>query len=98
MLEWKRNWRNDSMNDRYSKIENYSKMRDAAVVAAVEHGDLVPLKRLISEYGLPDASSDEVLLCTAHKMCCNITTISEKLQEKSRKWLEDQGFSEDIGG
>lgn len=86
------------MNDRYSKIENYCKMRDAAVVAAVEHGDLVPLKRLIAGNCLPNASSEKVLLISAHKMCCNITTISEKLQEKSRKWLEEHGFSEDIGG
>ncbi len=86
------------MNARYKnrKIETYCKVRDAAVVAAVEHGDLVPLKRLISENGLPNASSDKVLLCTAHKMCCNITNMPDTFQEKSRKWLKEQGFSEDI--
>lgn len=91
--------RNNSMDTkgRYETIERYCKARNAAVAAAVEHGDLVPLRLLCRANGLPNAGSDAVLLRAAHKMCCNITAMPESLQEKSRKWLEEHGSSADIG-
>lgn len=77
-------------------IKQYVAKRDAAVLSAVRDGDLEPLKALGRAAGAP-VFSDEVILISAHKMCCNITTMPEELRKKSRKWLLAHGSTPRIG-
>ncbi len=73
-------------------LREYIEKRDAAVIAAVRDGDINPIKQLlIDTTGM--CPSDEVIWRTAHKMCCNITTMPDDLQEKSKQWLEERGSS-----
>lgn len=76
-------------------ITDYCRKRNAAVIAAVRDGNVEPLKRLAekSEQQIPN---DYVLLVSAHKMCLAITTMPEDLQAKSRRWLRERGFEEEI--
>lgn len=41
-------------------------------------------------------SSDEVMWAIAHKLCCNIVSMPQKLKDKSRKWLEEHGYKAEI--
>lgn len=74
------------------QVKRYCRQRDAAVLKAVVDGNLEPLKKLGRQNDIP-VPSDEVLIISAHKLCCNITTMPKKLQEQSRKWLTERGYS-----
>lgn len=76
-------------------IANYCRKRNAAVIAAVQDGNVEPLKHLAEKSDQP-MPSDYVLLVSAHKMCLAIPTIPEELQAKARKWLKEHGFEEGI--
>lgn len=76
-------------------IDNYCRKRNAAVIVAVQDGNVEPLKHLAEKSDQP-MPSDYVLLVSAHKMCLAIPTMPEELQEKSRAWLKERGFEEEI--
>lgn len=78
-----------------NRIKEYVRMRDSAVIAAVSDGDIEPLK-ILSEKADAQLPSDTVIEISAHKMCLEITTMPKDLQEKSRKWLRDRGYTEGI--
>ena len=77
------------------RIKQYVRLRDAAVVSAVRDGNIEPLKHLAEK---ADAlmPNDFVIEISAHKMCLQITTMPKDLQEKSRKWLRERGYTEGI--
>lgn len=77
-------------------VQENLRKRDEAVVSAVRDGDLEPLKRYAVKGGV-DFDNDYVIEIAAHKMCCEITTMPDELQEKSRKWLRESGYTEGIG-
>lgn len=81
------------MNWTKEAIADYCRKRDAAVIAAVRDGDIEPMKHL-AEKADAHIPSDYVIMISAHKMCVNITTMPEELQEKSRKWLKEHGYDE----
>lgn len=74
-------------------IEAYCRERNAAVIEAVQDGNVERLKHLAEKGDMP-IPNDMVLLISAHKMCLEITTMPAELQEKSRKWLKDNGYKE----
>lgn len=90
-------WRCDEIKNEelLRMIANYNRLRDAAVIAAIECNDLEPLKALsgMSDEPLP---SDDVLRIAARKMCLAITTMPEDLKQKAREWMREHGFREDI--
>lgn len=79
----------------WKAMDDYCKKRDAAVISAVRDGDLEPLKQLSRENGqrIPE---DKIILISAHKCCCAITTMPPELQERSREWLRVNGYKEEI--
>ena len=77
------------------RIAKYVRLRDAAVIAAVRDGDIEPLKHLAEKADTP-LPNDLVIEISAHKMCLEITTMPKDLQEKSRKWLRERGYTEGI--
>lgn len=78
------------------KIAEYCRERDAAVILAVYDGEIEPLKQLGKEYGIPLPSNDRAIEIVAHKMCLAIVTMPRELQDKSRKWLKEHGYKEEI--
>ncbi len=76
-------------------IANYCRKRNAAVIVAVQDGN-VGLMRNLAEKSDQPCPNDYVLLVSAHKMCLHITTMPEDLQAKSRRWLRERGFEEGI--
>lgn len=81
--------------DAYRRLQEYVRERDAAVLCAVRDGNLAPMKALARQNG-QKIPADKVLLISAHKCCCAITTMPKELQEKSRKWLKEHGYKEGI--
>ena len=77
-------------------ISKYCRKRNAAVIAAVQDGN-VELMRNLAEKSDQPMPSDYVLLISAHKMCLHITTMPEDLRTKSRRWLRERGFEVGIG-
>ena len=77
-------------------VKEYIKRRDAAVMAAVRDDDIEPLKKLTLEAKGYLPTSDKVMWAIAHKMCCNIVSMPQKLKDKSRKWLKEHGFREEL--
>lgn len=77
------------------RIKQYVRLRDAAVIAAVRDGNIELLKNLAEKSDTP-LPNDLVIEISAHKMCLEITTMPKYLQEKSRKWLRDRGYTEGI--
>lgn len=78
------------------EIVEYIKRRDAAVLAAVRDDNIEPLRILTYETKGKLPSSNEVMWAIAHKLCCNITSMPQKLKDKSRKWLEGHGYKAEI--
>lgn len=74
------------------QVKRYCRQRDAAVFKAVVDGNLDPLKELGRQNDIP-VPSDEILIISAHKLCCNITTMPKELQEQSKEWLLKNGYS-----
>ena len=72
-------------------ISKYVKKRDEAVIAAVRDNNPEPLRKMMQETGRP--FTEEILWITAHKMCCNITTMPEELKDKSKEWLLTRGYN-----
>lgn len=72
-------------------IADYCRKQDAAVIAAVRDGNIEQIKNLAEKVDT-HIPNDYVIMISAHKMCVNITTMPEELQEKSRKWLYEHGF------
>ena len=67
-------------------IQAYCKQRDEAVIQAVKYGNLEAFKRFCdSNTNKKHLIKDEILIISAHKMCCNITTMPKDLQKKVRK-------------
>lgn len=74
-------------------IQAYCKQRDEAVIQAVKYGNLEAFKRFCdSNTNKKYLIKDEILIISAHKMCCNITTMPKDLQKKSEKWLIERGY------
>lgn len=80
-----------------ANIKKYVKERDEMLLKC----DVNELRKFINthkELYRPDvltsmnASSDEVLTITLHKMIVNVTTLPRKLREKSAWWLVLHGF------
>ena len=78
-----------------NRIKEYVRLRDAAVVSAVRDGNIEPMKALAEKADTP-LPNDLVIEISAHKMCLEITTMPKDLQEKSRQWLRDRGYTEGI--
>lgn len=75
-------------------IQAYCKWRDEAVIQAVKYGNLEAFKRFCdSNTNKKHLIKDEILMVSAHKMCCNITTMPIELREKSKNWLTERGYS-----
>lgn len=77
------------------RLEQFIKMRNEAVIEAVDNGNLTPLRKFSKRIGQPILSC-EILLIVAHKMCCNILSMEDERQERSREWLKERGFSPEI--
>lgn len=77
------------------RLEEYVKMRNKAVIEAVDHGNITPLRKFAKRIGQPIPSC-EVLLIVAHKMCCNIPSMGTERQQRSREWLKSLSFSPEI--
>lgn len=58
--------------------------------------DLDKAKKYCEKYGIPKASSDEVLLIGLHKARVHATDIPKDLREESVKWLIERGYSPNI--
>lgn len=83
-------------NDFDENVKEYIKRRDAAVLVAIRDDNIEPLKTLTYAVKGKLPSSDEVMWAIAHKLCCNIVSMPQKLKDKSRKWLEEHGYKAEI--
>lgn len=79
--------------ERLEEIKKFVEERNAAIYEAVVNGDLTHLRALYM-YGVPTLGNDLVARAAACKACLQITTMSDDVKQKARKWLLDNGFKE----
>ncbi|MBR1530027.1 MAG: hypothetical protein IJ642_12120 [Oscillospiraceae bacterium] len=79
--------------DFHDTASAYCKRRDSAVIQAVSFGNLEPLRNLIRQNRLP-VPDDDVLISTAHRLCCHSPSVPEPLREKSAEWIKNRGDTE----
>ena len=53
-------------------------------------------KKFMDKWGLPYPKDDMVIEITMNKIVYHSTDVSDKERQKSKKWLEDNGFSTNL--
>ena len=81
--------------ERLEEVKKFVEERNAAIYDAVVNGDLTNLRSL-HMYGVQTPDSDLVARAGACKACLQITTMSDDVKQKARKWLKSNGFKEGI--
>lgn len=77
------------------EVKKFVEERNAAIYEAVVNGDLTHLRALYM-YGVQTPENDLVARAGACKACLQITTMSDDVKQKARKWLKENGFKEGI--
>lgn len=84
-----------SNTERLEEVKKFVKERNTAIYEAVVNGDLTHL-RAIYMYGVQVPGNDLVARAGACKACLQITTMSDDVKQKARKWLLDNGFKDQM--
>lgn len=73
-------------------MEKFLRERDTALFSL----DKNKIIAYMIKYGVSMPKNEEVFWIGVHKSIVNITTAPPEVVERSKKWLHDRGYSEDI--
>lgn len=80
--------------NRLNLIKQYNKDRDKAVLSL----DVETFKTFCKKWGNPIPPTDRVIEITMRKMACHITSLPSEFRAEAKKWLENNGFDDRLGG